>query len=35
MTSYLHSCTPASSEKASTLKGKNLLPMGAYSYLLE
>ena len=33
------SCLPlvhqVSSKKGSTLKGKNLLPMGAYSFLLE
>ena len=28
-------CTPAPSEKGSTLKGKNLLPRGANSFLLE
>ena len=35
MTSYLLFHIPVSSEKGSTLKGKNLLPVGANSSLLE
>ena len=32
---YRLSCTQVPSEKGSTLKGKNLLPMGANCFLLE
>ena len=35
MTSCLVSCSPTPSKKESTQKGKNLLPRGANSFLLE
>ena len=35
MTSCLLSCASNSFEKGSSLKGKNLLPMGANSFLFE
>ena len=35
MTSCLFSCDQVSSEKSSTLIGKNLLPVGAKSVILE
>ena len=35
MASCLHFCIPTPFEKGSTLQGKNLLPMGTNSFLVE